>query len=109
MTAIVARDHLLGLLRSDPEVCSKPSIPREVIAISEFAQNLLIAALPDETHRRWMPRLERMEMDPGAVLYEPKEASKYVYFPATATISLLYVLESGASAEVAVVGCEGMV
>lgn len=84
-------------------------ITREAIAIVEFERNHLIAALPEETFRRWMPHLDRTYMAAGAVLYEPKEASKFVYFPANATISLLYVLESGASAEVAVVGCEGMV
>lgn len=72
-------------------------------------KNQLLAALPEETFRRWIPHLEPMQMAPGSVLYEPKEASRHVYFPATATVSLLYVLESGASAEVAVVGCEGMI
>ncbi|HEX3846081.1 MAG TPA: Crp/Fnr family transcriptional regulator [Steroidobacteraceae bacterium] len=59
--------------------------------------------------RRWLPGLERIEMSMGCVLFEPHEVATHVYFPATATVSLLYVLETGASVEVAMVGSEGVI
>jgi CRP-like cAMP-binding protein len=75
----------------------------------EFRSNQLLAALPPEEWKRWVSSLERVEMPLGAVLYEPGVELKYVYFPITAIVSLLYVMEDGASAEIAVVGNEGIV
>ena len=71
--------------------------------------NQLLAALPDSERRRWLPLLEAVDMPLGQVLYEPGVALEHVYFPATAIVSLLYVMENGASAEIAVVGNEGIV
>jgi CRP-like cAMP-binding protein len=56
-----------------------------------------------------MPHLEPMDMPLGKVLYEPGGKLSHVYFPTTAIVSLLYVMENGASAEIAVVGNEGLV
>jgi len=56
-----------------------------------------------------MPQLERVEMPLGEVLYEAGDTLKYMYFPLTSIVSLLYVMENGASAEIAVVGNEGLV
>ncbi|MDP3796902.1 MAG: Crp/Fnr family transcriptional regulator [Polaromonas sp.] len=72
-------------------------------------KNQLLAALPDAEWQRWLPQLEFVEMPLGQVLYESGGTLSHVYFPATAIISLLYVMENGASAEIAVVGNEGVV
>jgi CRP-like cAMP-binding protein len=72
-------------------------------------ENHLLAALPDVEWQRWQPQLERVEMPLGQVLYESGGTLSHVYFPTTAIVSLLYVMESGASAEIAVVGNEGIV
>ncbi len=71
--------------------------------------NHLLAALPDAEWQRWLPNLEAVEMPLGEVLYEPGATLEHVYFPSTAIVSLLYVMENGASAEIAVVGNEGIV
>ena len=71
--------------------------------------NHLLAALPPEEWARWSPALEPVNLPLGKVLYEPGAAMTHVYFPTTAIVSLLYVLEDGASAEIAVVGNEGIV
>jgi CRP-like cAMP-binding protein len=77
--------------------------------LSEAIENHLLAALPDAESRRWLPLLESIDLPLGQVLYESGIALTHVYFPTTAIISLLYVMESGASAEIAVVGNEGIV
>jgi CRP-like cAMP-binding protein len=69
----------------------------------------LLAALPNEEWRRWLPQLEEVVMPLGQVLYESGATLSHVYFPTTAIVSLLYVMENGASAEIAVVGNEGIV
>jgi CRP-like cAMP-binding protein len=71
--------------------------------------NHLLAALPDAEWHRWSPQLERVEMPLGQVLYESGGTLSHVYFPTTAIVSLLYVMGNGASAEIAVVGKEGIV
>ncbi|MCW5635881.1 MAG: Crp/Fnr family transcriptional regulator [Rubrivivax sp.] len=72
-------------------------------------QNRLVAALPQAEWQRWQPQLEWVSLPLGQVLYESGHTLEHVYFPTTAIVSLLYVLESGASAEIAVVGHEGVV
>lgn len=72
-------------------------------------KNRLLAALPATTWARWEPHLEKFDMPLGAVLYEPGIAMSHVYFPTTAIVSLLYVMEDGSSAEIAVVGKDGVV
>jgi len=71
--------------------------------------NHLLAALPDAEWQRWHPSLESVELPLGHVLSESGRKMAHVYFPTTAIVSLLYVLEDGASAEIAVVGNEGVV
>lgn len=71
--------------------------------------NHLLAALPAADWARWQPQLEWVRMPLGQVLYESGATLSHAYFPVTAIISLLYVLENGASAEIAVAGNEGMV
>ena len=72
-------------------------------------QNHLLAALPAEVLNRLIPYLELEELPLGKVLYESGDALRHVFFPTDAIVSLLYVMESGASAEISVVGNEGLV
>ena len=72
-------------------------------------KNHLLAALPAAEWQRWLPQLQSVEMPLGQVLYESGSNIKHVYFPTTSIVSLLYVMENGASAEIAVVGNEGIV
>ncbi|MFM9928321.1 Crp/Fnr family transcriptional regulator [Variovorax sp. H27-G14] len=72
-------------------------------------KNHLLASLPDAEWQRWLPQLEEADLPLGKVLYEPGTTMSHVYFPTTAIVSLLYVMENGASAEIAVVGNEGVV
>jgi len=71
--------------------------------------NHLLAALPQEVRDRLFPFLDLIPMPLGKVIYESGHALRHVYFPADSIISLLYVMESGASAEISVVGNEGLV
>jgi CRP-like cAMP-binding protein len=79
------------------------------ILSSERMKNRLLAALPHAEAQRWLPLLEPVDLSLGEVLYESGITLGHVYFPTTAIISLLYVMENGASAEIAVVGNEGIV
>ena len=78
-------------------------------AVQNPRRNHLLAALPDAEWQRWLPQLEPVEMPLGKVLYESGNKLSHVYFPSTSIVSLLYVMEDGASAEIAVVGHEGIV
>lgn len=78
------------------------------LATSPRANGLLSALDPDD-YDRWLPQLEWTGLPLGRSLYESGMGMTHAYFPTTAIVSLLYVLESGASAEIAVVGREGMV
>lgn len=71
--------------------------------------NRLLATLPDEDYQRLVPSLEPVLLQLGQVVYEAGGSQPYVYFPTSSIISLLYVMEDGASAEIAVTGCEGLV
>ena len=71
--------------------------------------NHLLAALPNGEWQRWEPLLEWVDMPLGEVLYESGVTLSHVYFPTTSIVSLLYVMENGGSAEIAVVGNEGIV
>jgi CRP-like cAMP-binding protein len=71
-------------------------------------QNHLLGALPRAEYDRLAPHLELITLPLGEVLYEPGVRLRHVYFPTTSIVSLLYVLEDGASAEIAIVGNEGI-
>jgi CRP-like cAMP-binding protein len=77
--------------------------------VTTALQNHLLAALPPTEWQRWMPLLEPVTLKLGQVLYESGARMGHVYFPTTAIVSLLYVMEDGASAEISVVGNEGVV
>jgi len=84
-------------------------MPMPMPSTADPRQNRLLAALPDAEWKRWRPQLELVAMPLGKVLYEPGNRLTHVYFPTTSIVSLLYVMEDGASAEIAVVGLEGIV
>jgi CRP-like cAMP-binding protein len=69
----------------------------------------LLAALPDAEWARWQTELECVELPLGLVLYESGRQLSHVYFPTSAIASLFYVMQNGASGEIAVVGNEGLV
>src|SRR4030095_15626713 len=71
-------------------------------------QNHLLDALPKGDYARIAPHLELIPMGLGDVLYEPGARQRFVYFPTTSIVSLLYVMKDGASAEIAIVGNEGI-
>jgi CRP-like cAMP-binding protein len=72
-------------------------------------QNHLLAALPAEVQNRLLPYLELVPMSPGKVLYESGDTLHHVYFPTDSIVSLLYVMENGASGEISMVGNEGLI
>jgi CRP-like cAMP-binding protein len=71
--------------------------------------NQLLAALPHDQWQRWQPHLEYVDLPLGQVIYEAGSTLTHVYFPTTSIVSLLYVMQNGESAEIAVVGNEGLV
>lgn len=75
----------------------------------EPKQNKLLAALPVAVQGRLFPHLQLTSMPLGKVIYEPGIEMHHVYFPCDCIVSLLYVMESGSSAEISVVGNEGLV
>jgi CRP-like cAMP-binding protein len=72
-------------------------------------QNHLLDALPPADYARLLPDLELIPMPLGWAVYESGGHLSYMYFPTTALVSLLYVMENGASAEIAITGNEGLV
>lgn len=77
--------------------------------LSDPRDNRLLAALPDAEWRRWLPHLEPVDMVLGQVIYESGGTLSHAYFPTTAIVSMLYVMQDGDSAEIAVIGREGVV
>jgi CRP-like cAMP-binding protein len=71
--------------------------------------NNLLAALPEDVLGRLQPALKPVQLALGQVIYEPDETLSHVYFPTTAIVSLLYTMENGTSAEMGVVGFDGVV
>jgi hypothetical protein len=80
-----------------------------MVLTTDSMENHLLASLPAAELERWRLWLEPVDLPLGHVLYESGCALSHVYFPTTAIVSLLYVMENGASAEIAVVGFEGVV
>lgn len=78
-------------------------------SVLEAKRNHLLAALPESEWLRWALHLEPVELLLGEVLYESGKTMSHLYFPTNSIVSLLYVLADGDSAEIAVVGNEGIV
>lgn len=74
-----------------------------------YLENHILSALPAGERERLFPHLQRVQMPLGAVVYESGDTLRHMYFPTDCIVSLLYVLENGASAEIAVVGNEGAI
>ena len=85
---------------------TKSPLPPTVVAPQ---QNQLLAALPPADYERLLPHLEHIRLDLGQALYESGAEQGYVFFPTTSIVSLLYVMEDASSAEIAIVGNEGVV
>ena len=79
------------------------------VRIKEPQQNHLLAAFPLSERERLYTHLELVPLSLGAVLYESGDVLHHVFFPTNSIVSLLYVLADGASAEISVVGNEGMI
>ena len=97
--------------RSDGKASAAPPNAKSRTVAANGAsphQNHLLAALPASDYERLASHLELIPMNLGDVLYESGARLRYVYFPTTSIVSLLYVMEDGASAEIAIVGNEGI-
>jgi len=86
------------------EVKMAPSAARE-----DALQNHLLAGVSPEELARLLPNLQPVTLTLGHVLYESGEKMDYVYFPTTSIVSLLYIMENGSTAEIGVVGNDGLV
>jgi CRP-like cAMP-binding protein len=78
-------------------------------SLSDPRHNHLLGTLPDAEWRGWQPQLERVQLSLGQVLCESGSTPAFVYFPTTAVVSLVYLTREGGSAEIAVVGNDGVV
>ena len=78
-------------------------------AVRRMERNALLAALPTAERARFSGQLELVPLKLGQVLYESGETMSHAYFPTDCVISLLYVMKNGESAEIAIVGNEGMI
>jgi CRP-like cAMP-binding protein len=93
-----------------PSNTTPPSPPGTTATADDSPlQNHLLAALPADVMQRWLPVLQSVDMPLGMVLYESGDTLDFMYFPCTAIVSMLYVMGNGESAEIAVVGNEGLV
>lgn len=86
-----------------------PNRHTQPVADHEPEENQLLSLLTPDTRARIYPHLELIPLALGQVLYEPGFRMTNVYFPTNSIVSLLYVMENGASAEISVVGKEGLV
>jgi CRP-like cAMP-binding protein len=87
----------------------RPVLVPRPSAAPDARDNCLLASLPTAMWQHWQPLLEPVALPLGLVLYEPGRTLDHVYFPTTAIVSLLYVMQDGACAEIAMVGKEGVV
>jgi CRP-like cAMP-binding protein len=78
-------------------------------SLADPKHNHILSCLPPDEWARWQPHLEPVDLPLGKTLYDSGSQMEHVYFPTNAIVSLLYVLENGASAEIALVGNEGLV
>ena len=116
ITACIARDY--GDTQHWPELARQFIQSREKTEGQKIPphddrptpkHNHLLAALPVAAYKRLLPQLERFHLPLGYAIHESDREQRYVYFPTNSIVSLLYVMEDGSSAEIAVVGNEGVV
>lgn len=79
------------------------------MSLENFRKNHLLKALPESEYERLAPHLELIALDSGRILHEPHEHLKYAYFPQSAMISLVSLMEDGATTEIGLIGSEGIV
>lgn len=77
--------------------------------LADLHQNRLLAAISEDVLARLKPALQPVDLALGQVIYEPGETLSHIFFPTTAIVSLLYTMENGTSAEMGIVGCDGIV
>lgn len=82
--------------------------PTAMIKNRSLSGNQILAAMPEAELQRWLPQLELIQMSLGQIIFEPGAELEYAYFPLNAIVSLLYVMENGESAEIALVGNDGV-
>jgi CRP-like cAMP-binding protein len=80
----------------------------EVVSVGQM-ENYLLSALPNGELGHLLPALQRVTFSLGDVVYESSASLEYVYFPTTSVVSLLYTMENGATAEMGLVGNDGIV
>jgi CRP-like cAMP-binding protein len=86
-----------------------PNWPRGMkMSATDIKKNHLLAALPPAEMGRWFPHLEYVDLMLGQVLCEAGVTPTHIYFPTTSIVSMLYLLKDGSSAEIAIVGNEGL-
>jgi len=116
ITVCITRDY--GDMRQWPELARQFIQPREKTEVQKIPphedrptpkHNHLLAALPVAAYKRLLPQLEHFRLPLGYAIHESDREQRYVYFPTNSIVSLLYVMEDGSSAEIAVVGNEGLV
>jgi CRP-like cAMP-binding protein len=95
--------------RATPKPTPKPAKTPKSARTPTLLDNKLLAALPAQVKECLFPHMKLVALPLGKVLYESGDALNSVYFPTDSIVSLLYVMESGASAEISVVGNEGVV
>lgn len=102
------RVHFAGIEPHHP-MLTRFSPSADALSPSVVAKSRLLSALPDDERVRWTQNVTLVNLELGDVLYESGKRTNHVYFPIGAIVSLLYVTEDGHSAEIAVVGNEGVV
>lgn len=98
--------------RTHEETCGTPRGDGRVTPAhwpQQTVRNRLLAAIPEDVYDRLHPNLESFPLALGKVVYEAHQSLSHVYFPTTAIVSLLYTMENGSSAEMGIVGCDGVV
>ncbi len=106
--AVGALAHITECFRRAVSVAAKPSMPATADTYDP-TKNRLLAALPREEYELILPHLGHTSFKLGEVIYESGGEMEHIYFPTTAIISLLYMMENGASAEMGMAGNEGLV
>lgn len=96
--------HAILTIRILPAVTMAPKVTKE-----QAKTNYLLDLLGNVDVERIVPKLSSVELELGKVLYESGEKMEYAYFPMTAIVSLLYIMESGSTAEIGVIGNDGIV
>jgi CRP-like cAMP-binding protein len=80
----------------------------ELVHVCNLAGNLLLCALPTEDHEHLVPHLQSVTFSLGQTLYEPGQRIDHCYFPTNSVVSLLYTMQDGSTAEMGLVGNEGV-